>query len=61
MTDYLHVAVAWTPVTRTIWVSAIFVAVPLTIARLIFNRRDVATTSQPTTPPPRAPHSTRAT
>ncbi len=33
---------AWTPIVRAIWVSAIFVAVPLTIAWLIFNRRDVA-------------------
>ena len=33
---------AWTPIIRAIWVSAIFVAVPLTIAWLIFNRRDVA-------------------
>jgi len=33
---------AWTPIVRAIWVSAIFVAVPLTLAWLIFNRRDVA-------------------
>jgi ABC-2 type transport system permease protein len=31
-----------TLIARAIWVSAIFVAVPLTIAWLIFNRRDVA-------------------
>jgi ABC-2 type transport system permease protein len=34
--------VAWTPVTRTIWLSAIFTAVPLAIAWAIFKRRDVA-------------------
>jgi ABC-2 type transport system permease protein len=31
----------WTPIVRAIWVSAIFVAVPLTLAGLIFSRRDV--------------------
>jgi ABC-2 type transport system permease protein len=32
----------WTPVIRTIWVSAIFIAVPLVAAFVIFQRRDVA-------------------
>ena len=34
--------VDWTPVTRAIWLSAIFTAVPLAIAWAIFKRRDVA-------------------
>ena len=34
--------VDWTLVTRTIWLSAIFTAVPLAIAWAIFKRRDVA-------------------
>ena len=34
--------VAWTPVVRAIWVSALFIAVPLAIAWAIFRRRDVA-------------------
>jgi ABC-2 type transport system permease protein len=33
--------VYWTPVVRTLWVSAIFAAVPLAIAFGIFRRRDV--------------------
>lgn len=33
--------VDWTLITRAIWVSSIFVAVPLLIAGLIFSRRDV--------------------
>jgi ABC-2 type transport system permease protein len=32
----------WTPVTRSIWVSAIFTVVPLALAFMVFNRRDVA-------------------
>jgi ABC-2 type transport system permease protein len=32
----------WTPVLRSIWVSAIFIAVPLVAAFMIFQRRDVA-------------------
>jgi ABC-2 type transport system permease protein len=31
----------WTPVTRSLWVSAIFAAVPLAIAFWVFARRDV--------------------
>lgn len=33
--------VDWTPVVRTIWVSAIFAAVPLAVAFAVFRRRDV--------------------
>jgi ABC-2 type transport system permease protein len=32
----------WTPVTRAVWVSAIFVVVPLVAAFVVFLRRDVA-------------------
>jgi hypothetical protein len=32
----------WTPVTRAVWVSAVFVAVPLAAAFVVFRRRDVA-------------------
>jgi ABC-2 type transport system permease protein len=32
----------WTPVVRTIWVSAVFIAVPLAAAFFLFRRRDVA-------------------
>jgi len=32
----------WTPVIRAIWVSAIFTAVPLVVAFVVFRRRDVA-------------------
>jgi ABC-2 type transport system permease protein len=32
----------WTPITRAIWVSAVFAAVPLAIAFAVFRKRDVA-------------------
>jgi ABC-2 type transport system permease protein len=34
--------VYWTPIVRTLWVSAIFTAVPLVPAFVVFRRRDVA-------------------
>jgi ABC-2 type transport system permease protein len=34
--------IAWTPIVRAIWVSALFIAVPLALAWAIFRRRDVA-------------------
>jgi hypothetical protein len=37
-----HSPTDWTPVTRAIWVSAIFIAIPLAAAFLIFQRRNVA-------------------
>ena len=33
--------VYWTPIVRALWVSAIFAAVPLTAAYVVFRRRDV--------------------
>ena len=32
----------WTPIVRAAWVSAVFAAVPLAIAYVVFKRRDVA-------------------
>jgi ABC-2 type transport system permease protein len=37
-----HTPTDWTVVGRAIWVSALYVAVPLVAAHLIFGRRDVA-------------------
>ncbi len=34
--------IAWTPIVRAIWVSALFAAVPLALAWAIFQQRDVA-------------------
>jgi ABC-2 type transport system permease protein len=34
--------IAWTPIVRTLWVSAIFTAVPLAAAFAVVRRRDVA-------------------
>jgi len=31
----------WTPIVRALWVSALFIAVPLTAAFVLFRRRDV--------------------
>jgi ABC-2 type transport system permease protein len=37
-----HTPADWTHIGRALWVSAIFVAVPLVFAQVIFRRRDVA-------------------
>jgi ABC-2 type transport system permease protein len=39
---FLRVPIDWAPVNRAIWVSAIYIAVSLTAAYLVFLRRDVA-------------------
>jgi ABC-2 type transport system permease protein len=39
---FLRTPTDWTPVTRAIWLCAIYIGVPLTIAYLVFLRRDVA-------------------
>ncbi len=38
----LRVPVDWAPITRALWVSALYIAAPLAAAYLIFIRRDVA-------------------
>ena len=39
---FLRVPIDWAPVSRAIWVSAVYLSVPLAAAYLIFLRRDVA-------------------
>jgi ABC-2 type transport system permease protein len=39
---FLRTPTDWAPVTRAIWLCAIYIGVPLTIAYLVFLRRDVA-------------------
>jgi ABC-2 type transport system permease protein len=38
----LRVPVDWAPVVHSLWLSSIYVAVPLAAAYLVFLRRDVA-------------------
>jgi ABC-2 type transport system permease protein len=38
----LRIPADWTPITRAVWVCALYVAAPLTAAYLVFLRRDVA-------------------
>jgi ABC-2 type transport system permease protein len=39
---FLRVPIDWAPVSRALWVSALYISVPLTAAYLVFLRRDVA-------------------
>jgi len=38
----LRIPADWTPITRAVWVCALYIAAPLTAAYLVFLRRDVA-------------------
>ena len=39
---FLRVPADWAPITRALWVCALYIAVPLVAAYLVFLRRDVA-------------------
>ena len=39
---FLRVPADWVPVTRALWVCALYIGIPLTGAYLVFLRRDVA-------------------
>ena len=39
---FLRIPADWAPVFRALWVCAIYIAVPLVAAYLVFLRRDVA-------------------
>jgi ABC-2 type transport system permease protein len=39
---FLRVPADWTPVTRAVWVCALYITVPLVVAYLVFLRRDVS-------------------
>jgi ABC-2 type transport system permease protein len=39
---FLRTPADWTPVVRALWVCALYVAIPLSVAYLVFLRRDVA-------------------
>ena len=39
---FLRVPADWTPVTRSFWVCALYIGVPLLAGYLVFLRRDVA-------------------
>jgi ABC-2 type transport system permease protein len=39
---FLRVPADWAPVTRALWVTSLYIAVPLAIAYVVFLRRDVA-------------------
>ena len=39
---FLRIPADWAPVTRSLWVCALYIALPLSAAYLVFLRRDVA-------------------